>query len=60
MLIIAGIISGVLGDVVNAILVNTILVNTILVNTIAILAIVILNAVIGFYQKFSDDSGINV
>ncbi len=55
MLIIAGIISGVLGDVVNAILVNTIL-----VNTIAILAIVILNAVIGFYQKFSDDSGINV
>ncbi|NOT57322.1 MAG: HAD-IC family P-type ATPase, partial [Deltaproteobacteria bacterium] len=43
LLIVAGVISGVLGD---------------MVDTIAILAIVILNAVIGFYQEFSAEKSI--
>ena len=42
-LIVAGVVSGVLGDVVDA---------------IAILAIVVLNAVIGFYQEFSAEKSI--
>ena len=57
-LIAAGVISGVLGEVVDAIAILAIAILAIAILAIAILAIVILNAVIGFYQGFKAEKSI--